>query len=94
MKAKVTAILKVTNKIPVTKELVGFRLHGYIFNDSRKKFVDGAFVTTSPVRDLIIELGRETIVVTRSGTAYTIQYMSDDEAIAMAVSEDKNYYSC
>lgn len=89
MKSKASAILKVTHKLPVTKDIVGFRLHGYIFNDSRKKFEDGAFVTTSPVRDVIIELGREAIAVTRSGTAYTIQYMTDDEAVALVVGEDK-----
>lgn len=89
MKAKDTAILKVTHKLPVTKDIIGFRLHGYIFNDSRKTFEDGTFVTTSPVRDLIVELGRESIAVTRSGTAYTIQYMTDEEAIALAVAEDK-----
>lgn len=89
MKAKASAILKVTNKAQVTKDIVGFRLYGHIFNDSRKKFEDGTFVTTSPVRDVIIELGRETIAVTRSGSAYTIQYMTDDEAKALAVSFDK-----
>jgi len=87
MKAKATAVLKVTSKAQVTKELVGFRLHGYIYNDSRNKFEDGAFVTTSPVRDVIIELGRETIAVTRSGSAYTIQYMTDDELIEKAALE-------
>lgn len=89
MKSKASAILKVTAKLPITKDIIGYRLHGYIFNDSRKKFEDGAFVTTSPVRDLIIELGREAIAVTRSGTSYAIQYMTDDEAVALAVAFDK-----
>lgn len=71
----ITATLKIYEH---TKLEIGSRLAGVIYNDSRGKFKDGEFVTTSPVADV-----EENKMVTVSGTVYSIERIDHDTWVAI-----------
>lgn len=77
----VTARLKIWEAVILQE---GARVHGAIYDDSRKKFADGAIVTTSPILHMSED---PSTITTKSGTVYQIERVSHDEWVGMQLED-------
>lgn len=66
-------------KLCVTQHpAIGYRISGFIYGDTRGKFEDGDFVTTSAITELT-----ENTIITKSGSIYEIERVELEEWSAL-----------
>lgn len=72
------SVVELTSDPYTPPELRPRSLHGVIYDDSREKFPDGTFITTTKLLAVWESLDGRTLAVTNSGTLYQLNAVAEE----------------